>query len=126
MALWDENKIGLYNDQVYSNKCFTFETTQPNWKAEMLGQFSFCIDFDAGLEYVMPMNCRSKFVTQLVKRGDPRAEEFDRNFWAQAGAEAKFAASWEMVQEVDLFRGKKDAGEPRLQRSVQAVKRREC
>ncbi len=62
-----------------------------------------------------------KFVTHLVRRGDPKSVEFDRCFWAKAGAEEKFAASWEMVREVELFRGKKDVGESGLQRSVQTV-----
>ncbi len=39
-------------------------------------------------------------------------------------AEKKFAAAWEMVQEVNLIRGGQDVGQPRLQRSVQNIKRR--
>ena len=50
-------------------------------------------------------------------------EDFDRAFWRQAGHEARFAAAWEMVAEVERIRGK-NAGEPRLQRSVAVLKRR--
>jgi hypothetical protein len=48
---------------------------------------------------------------------------FDRMFWQRAGAEARFAAAWEMVAEAELFRGH-DGGECRLQRSVQHIQRR--
>ncbi len=49
---------------------------------------------------------------------------FDEEFWRRAGHEAKFAASWEMVNEVRLIRGEKDVSQPRLQRSIQNIKRR--
>lgn len=64
-------------------------------------------------------------VTRKIRRGDEGGENFDREFWRKAGAEAKFAAAWEMVSEYWLIRGKKDAGQQRLQRSVQNIKRRE-
>ena len=51
-------------------------------------------------------------------------DEFDRKFWSQIGHEGKFAAAWEMVNEVRLIRGEKDVSQPRLQRSVQNIKRR--
>ena len=49
---------------------------------------------------------------------------FDRDFWRRLGHEARFAAAWDMVAEVDLIRGK-DARESRLQRSVEHLQRRE-
>ncbi len=49
---------------------------------------------------------------------------FDRDFWAEVGSEGRFAAAWEMVAEVDLMRGK-DGRQPRLQRSVTSIRRRE-
>ncbi|MCK4762709.1 MAG: hypothetical protein KAW12_10980 [Candidatus Aminicenantes bacterium] len=63
-------------------------------------------------------------VTRKIRRGSDDKKEFDREFWKNAGAEAKFAAAWEMVNEHLLIRGKKDAGQQRLQRSVQNIKRR--
>jgi len=60
--------------------------------------------------------------TRLVKRGEEEA--FDREFWRNAGHEARWAAAWEMVVEADLFRGK-NASQPRLQRTVLRIQRRE-
>jgi hypothetical protein len=60
----------------------------------------------------------------MVRRGSTEAVEFDRTFWARAGHEARFAAAWEMVQEISLFRGQKDAIQSRLQRSVCAFQPR--
>ena len=62
----------------------------------------------------------------IYERMVSRKEEdgtFDRSFWRRAGAEARFAAAWEMVAEAELFRGN-DGGECRLQRSVQHIQRR--
>ena len=60
---------------------------------------------------------------QLVKRGSKEEAEFDRAFWRQAGHEARFAAMWQMVAEVELLKGKKPE-ELRLQRSVAKLIRR--
>ena len=62
--------------------------------------------------------------SRKVKRGSGKEDEFDRDFWGKMGHEKKFAAAWEMVNEVALIRGEKDARQPRLQRSVQTIKRR--
>lgn len=62
------------------------------------------------------------FKERLIKR-DENNGSFDRSFWQDAGAEARFAATWEMVAEARLFRGL-DGSEPRLQRSVQSIQRR--
>lgn len=62
--------------------------------------------------------------SRKVKRGSGQEDEFDRDFWRKMGHEKKFAAAWEMVNEVALIRGEKDARQPRLQRSVQTIKRR--
>lgn len=51
-------------------------------------------------------------------------DAFDREFWRQAGDEAKWAAMAQMVCEAELFRGH-DARESRLQRTVECLKRRE-
>ena len=50
------------------------------------------------------------------------AERFDRWFWRQAGAEARFSATWLAVIDFMKLRGK-SGGQPRLRRSVQSVKR---
>ena len=63
----------------------------------------------------------------VMERIGPRgraAEEFDREFWRRAGHEARFAAAWDMIAEAQLVRGK-NASQPRLQRSVQTLERRE-
>jgi hypothetical protein len=65
---------------------------------------------------------RKNFQERLVRR-DQDDGSFDREFWSQQGAEARFAAAWEMVAEAELFKGK-DARESRLQRSVQHIQRR--
>jgi hypothetical protein len=57
-------------------------------------------------------------VAAMVRQGSEEAAAFDRRFWEEAGHEVRFAASWDMVQDLALFQGKKNAGESRLQRSV--------
>ena len=63
-------------------------------------------------------------VERLGERGAAE-QEFNRAFWATVSHESKFAAMWEMVAEITLIRGQ-DARQPRLQRSIQRVLRREC
>jgi len=66
---------------------------------------------------------RKRIVVEHLVRRDQDSGEFNRAFWRKAGPEGRFSASWEMVAEAELFRGK-NAGESRLQRSVQHVQRR--
>jgi hypothetical protein len=63
-------------------------------------------------------------ITRKILRSQGDESEFDHAFWKNAGHEARFAAAWEMVDEVALIRGEKDAGQPGLQRSVQHIQRR--
>ncbi len=72
---------------------------------------------------VKPLDKRRRraVVARMVRRGGE--EDFDADFWKKQGAEKKFAAAWEMISEVELFRGK-HAGKSRLQRSVQHIQRR--
>ncbi|MGF1571927.1 MAG: hypothetical protein ACFCU1_02540 [Sumerlaeia bacterium] len=63
-----------------------------------------------------------KITERLTKRGEVE-NIFDREFWAKAGHDAKFIAAWQMVIESYLFWGK-DAGELRLQQSVETLQRR--
>jgi hypothetical protein len=63
-------------------------------------------------------------ITARLIRQDEDHGEFDREFWQEAGYEARFAAMWQMVAEADLFRGK-NASESRLQRTVEHLQRRE-
>ena len=63
-----------------------------------------------------------RFKTRLIRR-DEDDGSFDREFWEGVDAETRFAAMWEMVKEVDRFRGK-DGHQPRLQRSVHRLQRR--
>jgi hypothetical protein len=67
---------------------------------------------------------KQRAITGRLVRRDEEDRSFDRAFWQRQGSEAIFAAAWEMVQEVRLFRGQ-DADESRLQRSVQSIERRE-
>lgn len=60
---------------------------------------------------------------RLIRRAEDD-RSFDRAFWQRQGSEAIFAAAWEMVQEVRLFR-RQDADESRLDRSVERIVRRE-
>ncbi len=62
------------------------------------------------------------FQERLIRRGQDEAA-FDREFWAAAGPEARFAAAWEMVVEAELFKGR-HASESRLQRTVEHLQRR--
>lgn len=50
------------------------------------------------------------------------AGNFDREFWKQAGHEARFAAAADMVVETELFRGK-NASELKLKRNVEILQR---
>ena len=65
-----------------------------------------------------------KVTGALVRRSAAEENFFDRDFWRKAGHEARFAAAWEMVIEVRLFRGEDYGGEPGLQRTVQHIQRR--
>jgi hypothetical protein len=60
-------------------------------------------------------------MARLVKAKD-MDRSFDLLFWKQVGAEARFAAAWQMVSEVNAIKGK-NIGESRLQRSVQSIER---
>ncbi len=67
---------------------------------------------------------KRRAITGRLIRREEDDRSFDRAFWQRQGSEAIFAAAWEMVQEVRLFRGP-DADESRLDRSVQRIVRRE-
>ena len=62
------------------------------------------------------------FKERMIRR-DTDDGSFNLSFWKDAGAEARFAATWEMVAEARLFKGL-NGSEPRLQRSVQNIQRR--
>jgi hypothetical protein len=65
-----------------------------------------------------------KISGQMVRRSSKEEIIFDRNFWRKAGHEARFAAAWEMTQEVSAIRGQSDECQPGLQRSVQNIQLR--
>ena len=62
-------------------------------------------------------------MTRILRNHEKDDGSFDLEFWQKVGAEGRFAAAWEMVQEVLAFRGQ-DGDQPRLQRSVTRVIRR--
>ena len=66
---------------------------------------------------------KKRIIKERLVRRDADNGTFDRSFWQNAGAEARFAAAWEMVVEARLFRGL-DADESRLQRTVEHIQRR--
>ena len=67
------------------------------------------------------MRANKKITAKLIniKNND---RSFDIEFWQQAGAEARFAAAWQMVKEYLIMRGK-DESQFRLQRSVENIQR---
>jgi hypothetical protein len=67
---------------------------------------------------------RKNIIAKKINRSEHDKSQFDREFWKNAGHEARFSAAWEMVNEVRLFKGQKDVGESRLQRSIEHVIRR--
>jgi len=67
------------------------------------------------------MQSNRKITERLIHRRD-NDRAFDLEFWQAAGAEARFAAAWQMVNEVQLIRGE-HVTESRLQRSVEHLER---
>ncbi len=55
-------------------------------------------------------------------RSFEEAREFDERFWRRAGAQARFAAAWSIIEDSFKMRGK-DARQLRLRRSVQNIER---
>lgn len=51
------------------------------------------------------------------------SRDFDLEFWAKVGAEGRFEAAWDMVCDLNRWKGK-NASQPRLQRSVASLKQR--
>ncbi len=68
------------------------------------------------------MKKNSVKMARLVER-DKADRSFDLDFWQKVGAKGRFEAAWQMVIEVQAFRGK-NVDQSRLQRSVQSIKRR--
>ena len=62
-------------------------------------------------------------MSRLVKR-DQQDRSFDHKFWQEVDEKDRFAAAWQMVQEVYRIRGE-DGKQQRLQRSVSVLKRRQ-
>jgi hypothetical protein len=62
-----------------------------------------------------------KIVERLARLSEKR--DFDREFWREAGPQARFEAAWEMVKEVERIRGQV-VSEHRLQRTVEHLYRR--
>jgi hypothetical protein len=73
----------------------------------------------------MTIEKKRHVVAALVKRGSAEEKSFDKEFWERAGHEKRFAATWEMIEEIALFKGLKNVGQSGLQRSVQHIQRRE-
>ncbi len=61
-------------------------------------------------------------MSRLIKRNDDQ-HLFDLEFWQKLSTTGRFRATWEMVVNYELSRGKRIA-ELRLNRSVTTLKRR--
>ncbi len=68
---------------------------------------------------------RRKRMVVNVARSFEEAEEWDTNYWRQLGHEVRFAAAWEMIDQVEAIRGN-DVCQPRLQRAAISLQRRGC
>ena len=66
---------------------------------------------------------RNLVMTRLIQRNSD-LDEFDFIFWKQAGIAKKFEAAWQMVLDLPKWKGK-NAGQPRLRRSIAVLKPRE-
>lgn len=62
---------------------------------------------------------KSEFTTRVV-RGEYPDRQFDIDFWQEQGAEAIFAAAWEMICFTEKF---KHGRQPTFQRTVTKFKR---
>jgi hypothetical protein len=68
------------------------------------------------------LKTQRKIKERLVRlRKDDRS--FDTVIWRKAGTEAVFSAAWQMVLDLQEFRGSHET-QPRLQRSVENIYRR--
>lgn len=62
-------------------------------------------------------------MSRVASREQHSDRSFDIEFWQKIGDVGRFAAAWQMIKEVQFFRGQK--GEPpRMQRNVTRIIRR--
>ncbi len=57
---------------------------------------------------------------RILRNGEEDDGLFDLRFWQKIGPEGIFSAAWEMVNEVNLFKGG-HGSQSRLQRSITRV-----
>ena len=69
------------------------------------------------------MKPRKRVVMEKLSRLGKGVDDFDFRFWKKVGIQGKFSAAWEMVLDLNNW-GKKRVYQPRLQRSVAALKSR--
>ncbi len=66
-----------------------------------------------------------KIIENKANRKDKnQISDFNKSFWDNIAPEKKMIIAWDMVKEAILFKGENNAGESRLQRSIQNIKRR--
>lgn len=65
-----------------------------------------------------------EIVACKTRRGSPDEKKFNIDFWRKVSPGEKLIAAWEMVGEIDWFKGQPHGGESRLQRSIERVERR--
>lgn len=78
-----------------------------------------------GMDYTQGMEDtpnKNRVVMARLVRLENDDGGFDQEFWSKVGDEGRFAAMWEMVEELNAIRGD-DASQPRLRRSVQNIQR---
>ena len=59
-----------------------------------------------------------------IRKSEMSTDSFNKDFWGNVNPAKKMIIAWEMVQEINLFKGEKNECESRLQRSIQNIKRR--
>jgi hypothetical protein len=65
---------------------------------------------------MVAMPAKSAWTIRVVD-GHPKDRAFDRAFWRRAGAQARWAAAWQMIVDACALRGE-DGDQLRLQRSL--------
>lgn len=63
-------------------------------------------------------------VENKTRAGSDDEKRFNIAFWRSVAPGIKLVAAWEMVGELKWFKGETNAGESRLQRSVERLERR--
>jgi hypothetical protein len=73
------------------------------------------------LKVIKNKNGKKIWVRKVTLKNADR--DFDLMFWQSCGAEARFSASWQMLKEFELLKGRGGSGAKfRLRRTIQNIK----